>query len=300
MIKGRVLSVMLVFKLLLVCVIGQVHAENDRAFFWRVTSEQSAATVYLFGSVHFADKHFYPLRPVIEQAFSRSNNLVVELDVNNIDQETYGRLIADKGLYSNDETIKDHISDQTYKQLRDQLTKLNIEYEQVKRYKPGILVLTLTAAQVSQMGLDAQSGIDVYFLRKAATQSMPVIELETLQQQLNLFLDIPDAELLLKESLYSVAESEAMMGKVISFWKQGDVKQMNQLLFVDALEEYPAFSKIYDRLFYERNISMSKKIEQLLLQSEQNSFVVVGSGHLIGEQGIVKLLTNQGYKVDRL
>jgi len=33
------------------------------------------------GSIHFADKSFYPLRPVIEKAFQHSDALVVELDI---------------------------------------------------------------------------------------------------------------------------------------------------------------------------------------------------------------------------
>ena len=56
------------------------YAENDKAFVWQVSSEQ--ATVYLMGSIHFADKSFYPLRKEIEEAYSRSNALVVEMDIN--------------------------------------------------------------------------------------------------------------------------------------------------------------------------------------------------------------------------
>ena len=66
-------------------VLTLAQAENDRAFFWKVSTVeggQDAATVYLMGSIHFADKSFYPLRKEIEQAFDQSDYLVVELDVN--------------------------------------------------------------------------------------------------------------------------------------------------------------------------------------------------------------------------
>ena len=218
-------------------------------------------------------------------------------------------------------------------QLRQRLLHLNIPYDSVKSYKPGILVLTLSAVQVMRMGFDPELGIDAYFLSKAATQDLSdqddsakaksgtgkskqgkpkqIIELETLEQQIELFLNIPDGDMLLKESLYSLDESELLMTEMVRYWKKGDEVLMNKLLFEDALTEYPAFSDIYDDLFYQRNQQMVKKIDGMLsgrlehktqAQSQQRKsyFVVVGSGHMIGEKGIVNALKEKGYVVERL
>jgi uncharacterized protein YbaP (TraB family) len=302
---------------------------GDKAFFWRVSSQQRSSlqdsnaenttpvastegtTVYLMGSIHFADRSFYPLRTEIEEAFQRSHSLVVELDVNNIDNRAYIQIVSRRGVYENGATIKDKISADTWLQLQQRLKQLNIEYDSVKNYRPGILVLTLSATQVVQMGFDPALGIDAHFLTQArqghSTQSHPkqvaakqIIELETLQQQLDLFLDMPDGDLLLKETLYSLDESEQLMTDIVRIWKQGDEKQMNKLLFEDAITDYPAFTNIYDRLFYDRNKKMAGKIEKMLRSDKGSYFVVVGSGHLIGEKGIVSLLKNKGYNVERL
>ncbi len=282
-------------------VFAYAHAANDKAFFWQVTSD--TATVYLLGSIHFADKSFYPLRQEIENAFSRCEYLVVELDVNKVDAEIYNSLLSQKGVYKDGKTIKDVISNETWLRLQKRLDQLNINYENIKNYRPGVLVLTLTAMQVMHMGFDPQLGIDVHFLLEATRQAKNIIELETLEQQINLFLNIPDDELLLKESLYSLDESELMMANMVSYWKYGDETQMNKLLFEDAIEDYPAFSEIYDRLFYERNEQMTLKIDAMLKQKAAEKtfyFVVVGAGHLIGEKGIVNSLKEKGYDLKRL
>lgn len=282
-------------------VFAYAHAANDKAFFWQVTSD--TATVYLLGSIHFADKSFYPLRQEIENAFSRCEYLVVELDVNKVDAEIYNSLLSQKGVYKDGKTIKDVISNETWLQLQKRLDQLNINYDVIKNYRPGVLVLTLTAMQVMHMGFDPQLGIDVHFLLEATRQAKNIIELETLEQQINLFLNIPDGELLLKESLYSLDESELMMANMVSYWKYGDETQMNKLLFEDAIEDYPAFSEIYDRLFYERNEQMTLKIDAMLKQKAAGKtfyFVVVGAGHLIGEKGIVNSLKEKGYDLKRL
>lgn len=287
------------FVVLILFVGSNSYAANDKAFAWQVSSEN--ATVYLMGSIHFADKSFYPLRQKLEDAYARSDYLVVELDINKVNADEYNSLIAEKGIYKNGRTIRDVISDETWQQLSQQLKQLNVSYDAVKHYKPGVLVLTLTALQVMQMGFDPELGIDAYFLSKAENRKK-IIELETLRQQIGLFVNIPDGELLLKESLYSMSEAETMMADMVQYWKQGDVEQMNKLLFEDVLNEYPAFNTVYESLFYQRNRRMAAKINAMLQQeSEQkeNYFVVVGSGHLIGEQGVVNELRKSGYQVSR-
>jgi len=276
-----------------------VYAENDKAFVWQVTSTD--ATLYLVGSIHFADKSFYPLRPEIEAAFKRSEYLVVELDINNINYDIYREALSRNGIYKDNTTIKDVVSDETWQQLRQRLTELNIDYDTVKKYKAGMLVLILSGAQAVQVGLDASLGIDAHFLSEVAEKNSDkkIIELETLQQQLSLFLEIPNADLLLKESLYSLDEADQQMTEMVSYWKAGDEMQMNKFLFDDALIEYPAFVDIYDRLIYRRNQQMTLKLLDML-KTRASYFVVVGSGHLLGEKGIVAALREKGYQVKRL
>ncbi len=286
------------------------QAESDKAFFWKVTAAQNSAenmaTVYLMGSIHFADKSFYPLRQEIERAYQQSDSLVVELDISKTDHEVYQQLLSRRGVYKDGTTIKDILSNETWLQLRQRLRYLNVPYDSIKNYKPGVLVLTLSAIQVMKMGFDPELGIDAYFLSRTVEQNLAaqgrtkeIIELESLEQQLNLFLTIPNGELLLKESLYSLDEAELLMAEMVRYWKKGDDAQMNKLLFEDALNEYPAFSAIYDKLFYERNRHMVIKIDDILKQQQGSYFVVVGSGHLIGEKGIVNALKKRGYKVER-
>ncbi|HHJ34963.1 MAG TPA: TraB/GumN family protein [Gammaproteobacteria bacterium] len=288
----------LLLSLIVLLNVTSALAKDDKAFFWQVKSDN--AVVYLMGSIHFAKSGFYPLRERIEEAFEHSDALVVELDINHIDSNTYSQLIAQRGTYKDSTTIKDVISEETWLQLRQRLRYLNVSYDTIKNYKPGILVLTLTSIQIMQMGFAPQLGIDAYFLAKAsqADKQKKIIELETLEQQINLFLNIPDGELLLKESLYSLDESELLMADMVRFWKQGDEAEMNKLLFEDALTKYPAFSAIYESLFYDRNSRMVEKIDGML-QQKGRYFVVVGSGHLIGEKGIVSALKEKGYEVSR-
>ena len=148
-----------------ICFSVQLIASEDKALFWKVKSNN--ATVYLLGSIHYADKSFYPLRSEIEVAFETSDTLVVEVETGSESVSSYNDLIAREGTYPDNETIKDHVSRETYKALKSQLKKMGIPLQLVQKQKPGILVLTLTAVHVMQLGLDPSLGIDPYFISRA-------------------------------------------------------------------------------------------------------------------------------------
>ena len=272
------------------------RAVNDKALFWQVRSD--TATVYLLGSIHYADESFYPLREEIERAFHASDHLVVEINIDTKKATRYRELIQQKGSYQGEKTIRDEISEETYRQLEYRLQHLGMPIELVHKQKPGVLVLTLTAVQVMKMGFMPELGIDAYLLNKAALTNKSVIELETVDEQLEVFLNITDGDLLLREALLSLHEAELLMMDMIYCWKRGDEACLEGLLFEDALTSYPSFVSIYDILFFRRNEDMADDI-RAFLESKGQYFVVVGAGHLVGDKGIPSLLRKAGYEVRR-
>lgn len=274
-----------------------VQASNDRALFWQVQSEN--ATVYLLGSIHYADESFYPLRNDIEQVFHSSDHLVVEINIDAAKAQRYRDLIQQRGSYRGESTIRDDLSEETYRQLQYSLRRLGIPLDVVHKQKPGILVLTLTAVQVMKMGFVPELGIDAYFLGKASSSGMNIIELETVDEQIGIFLNITDGDLLLREALFSLDEAETLMMDMIFCWKSGDEACIESILFEDALIRYPSFVSIYDSLFFRRNEDMANDIKTFL-DSKGTYFVVIGAGHLVGEKGIPNLLRKAGYEMKRL
>ena len=81
-------------------------------------------------------------------------------------------------------------------------------------------------------------------------------------------------------------------------WSLGDIAAMEELTF-RGLAEHPEMLPIYEKLLYERNITMASKIEGFLKEGGTR-FVVIGSGHLLGSKGILKLLERKGYIAEQL
>jgi len=56
-------------------------------------------------------------------------------------------------------------------------------------------------------------------------------------------------------------------------------------------KEYKIF---YEHIFYRRNFKFAERIKRLLGEYK-SLFIVVGAGHLIGENNVIKLLESEGF-----
>jgi len=272
-------------------------AEPKKSFLWQVQSPTS--TIYLLGSIHFMKKEMYPLSPTIESAFNKSAYLVVEVNPLTIDLKKMQNEIMLKGMYQGDKTVKDDLSDEMFAMLKNHLEKNNIPIADLMKYKPGMIVMTLASIQLMKLGFSPEYGIDLHFIKKAQGER-PILELETMDDQLTLLLDSSmNDNLIVKNCILEWEKTEELMEKTISLWKDGNDDQINNLIIKEPLQEHPELLPVYQKMFFDRNKKMTSRIKQFL-ETEQTYFVVVGSGHLVGKKGIVNLLKKEGYSVNQL
>ena len=274
---------------------GMAAAPTDKAFLWKV--EAPKATLYLMGSLHFATADFYPLRADVEQAFTASQQLVVEVDVAAVDPLQLQQMILETGTYSGDELLEDHLSPATWQRLAAYMESKGLPLASFSRYRPGLLITTLTSLEIMEEGLSADSGIDLYFLNQARGEKK-VIELESLQQQLALLLDMDNPDQVMVQSLDEFDHYDVMVAQLVDIWRRGDVQELEQMLITEPLQQYPESRPYFDRVFTQRNLAMAESLAALTDQGS-SYFVVVGAGHLIGENGLVQLMQQAGYKVTR-
>jgi hypothetical protein len=282
--------------LALLCWQSLAFAADDKALFWR--ADIGTSSVYLFGSIHLADESFYPLRKSIYTAFEQSDALVVEVDISQ-QAGDINRWLQQHGYYPAGQSLATELSANTYQQLQRYLAEQGLNPERFITQRPGLLVTTLSTMKSLQYGLSPALGLDQHFISKAQQSGKPIRELETLEQQLQLLVNMPNSDLLVSKTLQQLGTMDSMMDALIANWKRGDVQKLTQLLIEDELNAHPEFQPIYQALFNDRNHAMAAKIKRMAASGGQY-FVVVGSGHLLGEEGLVALLSAQGATLTRL
>ena len=145
--------------------------------------------------------------------------------------------------------------------------------------------------------MQVEHGIDRHFLNRAQG-GKPVLELESPAEQVALLLDFPDPDLLMAQTLLQLEDMEAIIAPVYEAWLEGDSTTLYQLLLAQERASHPEFEAIYRRFYDDRNQAMADRLTELLA-GEGHYFVVVGAGHLVGEEGIIALLRRTGFTISR-
>jgi uncharacterized protein YbaP (TraB family) len=269
---------------------------DAKSLLYKVGSASS--TVYILGSIHLAKPEIYPLDIVIEQAYKRSDILVVELDAESEESMmAMQTAMAQLGMYPNGKSLKTELSAQTYKQLQSYAVKTGLPLHMLEQMKPWVVMLQLSVMEMMRLGYSPELGIDKHFVDQAKQDKKPIMALETIAEQMALLSrdDKAYQDKLLRYTLESMSEMEPMLNKLSSSWKNGDAKAIEKM-FLLTMQDDPSLNEIYNALITKRNYMMTKKI-QGFLKTKKDYFVVVGAGHVIGKEGIVDLLQQRGYKV---
>jgi uncharacterized protein YbaP (TraB family) len=271
---------------------------GSKLFLWKASSPTTE--VYLFGSIHLGKKEWYPLAKEIEAAFEKSKYLAVEADESKTDPAQLQQLALQHGIYLPPDALSKHASPETMKALGALAEKLGLPAAQLEQMKPWLLSISLSSLSLIKLGYSPDLGIDRHFL-KAAKDKKEILELESMEYQIKLLSGLSE-ELQLKFLELTLEEADnakERMEKIVGAWSKGDAATLEDEMLKKRAAKNAAQAEFQAKLIDERNVGMAKKIGEYL-KTKDVHFVVVGSAHLIGEKGIVKLLEKDGFKVEQL
>ncbi len=276
------------------------YALGTPEFLWRVSNE--IGTVYLIGTLHMVKGDFFPLPREMEKAFEHSQYLVLEIDLTKTDPARLQKLLTEKGKYEvgSGDTLTKHISEETQKALAAYLSKLGLSITIFDGQKPWLVALLVAKMELQKLGFQPELGIDQHFLQLARAREKKVIGLETEDFQLGLLAGFEDdlQDEMLRLNLLEVKDLKTIADEMMQKWRAGDVSGMDGILTKDV-KKYPELLPVQEKMLYERNVDMEAKIEKMV-QSGDTYFIAVGSGHMVGDRGIIALLTKNGFKVEQI
>jgi len=269
-----------------------VAAEAKKSCLWEIKTDRNS--VYLLGSLHLMKKEAYPLSRAIEKAYDNSEIIVFETDLDAMNEPAFQLKMMSAGMYPDGNTLSKNLPEKTYLLLKERLKELNLPVENFDSFKPWFCATVISIAELKKRGFDPVFGIDNYFFSKAKQDSKKRLFFETGEFQLNLFTAMEELNqtLFLEQTLKDIEIIETMFPEIVKCWENGDAKNL-ALIINKSLMEYPA---IYERFIIKRNNNWLPIIESFFRQ-DKNVLIIVGTGHLVGGEGIVELLKNKGYNL---
>jgi uncharacterized protein YbaP (TraB family) len=267
-------------------------------FVWRL--EKNDTVVYIGGSFHLFKHGFYPLPAAYTKAFNDTSQLILEVNpVGMTLQQT--QILQSKYLFLPEGTTLDQVlPKRVIDTAKEELAVLGIEWHQLEKLTPAGFALNIISALYAVQGFFPQQGIDAYFLKLAVEQSKTLGELETLEFQLQLLADMPfDLQTLQAAEIFGDAKIFDQVNKMVDAWHTADEETLAALM-IESSADSPAMKAWNDRLLGERNINMAEKIINMFDTSGKDIFVLVGAGHLSGENNVIHLLQQHGFEISQL
>lgn len=265
-------------------------------FLWRYDAGDT--TVYLAGSIHVMKPALYPLPVQFSRAFERADHLVVEVDTITIDPAVLQSTTAQYAFLPTGQSLDTVLTDKTRDRLATYLADEGIPPTTVSRLKPGVLATQLAVAYLMALGYLPDSGLEQYFVSRVGGR--PILELETVQAQLDLLTNAPMAvqDEMLFETLDQMAGIEPLIAEMVVAWFKGDDVAFLDLYRAQAPDS-PSYEAFLKRLLDDRNAAMADKIAGYL-GTPGTYFVLVGAAHLAGEASVVQQLARRGIKGNRI
>lgn len=259
---------------------------------WEAVEPVTGSPLYLLGSIHVGTPDMGRLHPAITEAYARSNELVVEVDLDDR-RDAMAAVYARRAYLPAGERLPDRLSAETWQRLQRYLDEHGLDPEPFLPLKPWAVMLRLAGMQFERSGYPARYGVDRRFLSNA--DDRPVVALETYELQLDLYDGFPESvqEMMLRDFLQP--EDPYQTRALIDAWRFGNERAFLDLLFPES-DRWEIYR---ERFFFERNENMARRLTELA-RDGRTRFVVVGVGHMVGPRGIPALLADRGFRVRRI
>ena len=262
---------------------------------WEVKYDSN--TVYLGGTVHLLRPSDYPLPEEYERAYQASSKIYLETDLSSMNELSVQTKMLEQLTYQNARSLKTVLNEEAYTALSDYMVEIGMPLMMMENFKPGMVISTLQVMEFQRNGFTPQ-GVDVYFNNRAIDDAKTLGQLESIQEQIGFIASMGEgneSEFILL-SIRDLEETTEIMNDMIAAWRTGNNDQLAAMFVTEMQNEAP---DLYDTLLRQRNLNWFPQIEQMLSDSV-TEFVLVGAAHLVGPDGLLRLLSQKGYQVRQL
>lgn len=272
---------------------------------WKVSDADNE--IYLLGSFHMLKPTDYPLSKDVDGAFEDAETVVFELSPEEMSSPALGMAMGQAALRRDGTMLDSELPAPVAEKLRAwnetnaaSLQKIGLAPQVFQMFEPWFVGLTISIVEMNKLGLDPAIGLDMHLSDRARRASKPTLGLEQGSEQIAVFDGMGKDEQLqfLEESLNEADDATVEIEKLHDAWRRGDATALWNGMAADMRTEYPA---LYRRINVARNDAWVPKLQRMLDgETGDDTLVVVGALHLLGDDGVVEKLRAKGYTVERI
>lgn len=275
---------------------------------WDATRDGQAIT--LVGTMHIFDPRLVPVYDMISQDISAADLVLLEATPD--DQRALEILLADQPdmvLITNGPTLPDLLDNDTWALLSAASTDRGVPGFMAAQMQPWYLSIILAIPPCAMAGLTSGvDGLDGMIGTLAQENDVPMQALEPMTTLFDIFqtLSMGDQIDMLRLSLISPDMQEQMFVAMLDSYFSGQIGQLWEMSRIAASDTpgldpelgATAFADMAEALLYQRNRDWMPVIAEAM--TDHDTIVAAfGAAHLIGEEGVLQFLENDGWELQR-
>jgi hypothetical protein len=264
-------------------------AANNHSLLWEVTGNGLSAPSYFLGTMHLMCAEDAVLSESAKRIIEQVDQIYLEVDLDNIGELLSGALSL---KMANDTKLSDLLSNDEYEKVKDffEEHQPGLPFTSLEQQQPLMLSSSLYELFLP---CESKNGIDVRILEEAQKLNKETKGLETIAFQASIFDSIPYIEQAneLVKAIDSIGKYQALLQEMVAIYQTQNIDKLHEL----TTKEEAGISSHTDLLLYNRNKSWAEKFDKIA--AAQSTLFAVGAGHLGGEEGVINLLKQKGYKL---
>lgn len=275
--------------------------EKVTPLLYEITKEGSNNKIYLLGSIHLGNINELELPQYLNDAYNYSEYLAFEI----LDAETK----EDPSMFmfkNENDTINNHFSKETIDKIKNYLNKNNMMNSYNEKMNPFYYYIVIQAVGYQKSGLLNTIGVDQFFKDKGEKDNKKLFAVEKAEDQMNVLANNPDRlfEIMINDLIDSYEKNPDSLKKLYESWKKGTIKEdlrkeieetkISNLKYSE--EDRKLIEEYNKKMLADRDIHMTNKLIEYF-NLNYKMLYIVGSAHVVGENGIVDQLQIKGYTV---
>jgi uncharacterized protein YbaP (TraB family) len=260
---------------------------------WTVRDADSE--MLIFGSVHVLRPGLDWRPDALDAALAKADDLWFELPIDAVSEARVSQLAASMGRLPEGETLSGLLSPEGAKRLEATAERLGVSMAVLDALEPWFAEVVLASAEFMKAGADANSGVEKS-IAATAPASAQRRAFETPEEQIAIFDSTPRPQQIasLEESLREMKSNPNAYDELVGHWLAGDLTALDEDVLAPLRKAAPG---LYARLVTDRNARWIAELKTRM-DGAGSTVVVVGVGHLIGEDGLPAQLRALGYSVE--
>jgi len=282
-------SITLIFILLILIVLSFSSKKKPKQnLLWEITSPQIKEKSYLFGTIHLIEKEFFQFPDFLKEKINSSTNILFETPY------PISSNIKELITLQEYENLLDYFSEnEKDKILKWSLSNLKLDEKEFVmnfgKFKPFVLFQTI----IQLPFLDKSVSYEQEIYKHIKLTSKNIEGLETIEEQIEVLDKLP-IEIQKKQiitAIDSASQNQKILLEIQKAYKFQDLKIIHKYIVNES--NFNSYNS--DVFLAERNKKWLPKIISKL--NSKSTFIAVGAGHLLGDEGLINLLRKQGFKL---